>query len=306
MTNKWHWREEKQPFASARAHWYNVTCKTPERRGQINYRWEEQEEEERQKAKDAGCIQSAQPSPLPALDRKSICASVKLNFHWSHQLKKREKKRERCVNPTLHILLFFLLLFLLLPPPARSIRRTDFTPTGGQTRGQTQARHDARISPSWDSCGGSSAFERAAVCSGGCGGGLDGASSGPAARGRTGRGAPTCCTTWVPECEEGRMLGYIADAAGKAQLGWNSQGELVCECTADVHKKIKIKNPTFYLNYSSFTYLATPVNYLWWKDMAGFQLVWLGCTFSKFGDVIPTKNAGPWLLVNPGLMAEFH
>lgn len=79
-----------------------------------------------------------------------------------------------------------------------------FSPTGRQTGGLTQARHDVRIFPTWDSRGIHSAAERATACDTGCRRSLNGPSSCSVAWGRTGWGAPTCHTPWVPECPKGR------------------------------------------------------------------------------------------------------
>lgn len=73
-----------------------------------------------------------------------------------------------------------------------------------QAGGLTQARHDVWIFPTWDSRGIHSAAERAAACDAGCRRSLNGPSPCSVARGRTGWGAPTCNTTWVPECPKGR------------------------------------------------------------------------------------------------------
>ena len=75
--------------------------------------------------------------------------------------------------------------------------------TSRQTGGPTPAGHDARVSPTRDGSGMDGAAERAAALDAARTGSHHGPSPGSAARGRTGRGAPTCNSARLSECEKG-------------------------------------------------------------------------------------------------------
>lgn len=180
-----------------------TSCTQSTRASKVNeLRMRGEEEEEREIENWGYRFGSAQHTTSP-LEPPSVSGytSAKSNFQWSDQLPTRKCFDSTPAQP-------------LLPPPhphlQRGTSRTQIliflspTPTGRQTGGLTQARHDACISPTWDSRGIYSAAERAAACDAGCTGSLHGPSPCSVAWGRTGWGAPTCNTTWVPECKEGR------------------------------------------------------------------------------------------------------
>lgn len=94
---------------------------------------------------------------------------------------------------------------------ARSIPYTDLStphprPTNRQTGGLTAAGHDARVSPTRDSGGMDGAAECAAALDAARTRCHHGPSPGSAARGRTGRGAPTCNSARVSECKKGEEM----------------------------------------------------------------------------------------------------
>lgn len=169
--------------------------------------------EEGQKAEDAALA----PHSVPQLQPPSVSASTSStsNFQWSHHL-----TAGRCFDSTpsssssatvahppllLHPLLSLgaSRILILHPPPPQP-------KTSRQTGGLTPAGHDARVSPTRDgSSGTDGAADRAAAPGAARTGCPHRPSPGPAARRRAGRGAPTCNSARLSECQKGEaMLGF--------------------------------------------------------------------------------------------------